>query len=178
MPSAFTHAFAAISFGRFFSAKQLVKLFLLGAICAALPDIDAIGFHMGIPYGSTFGHRGFTHSIFFSVVLAIIVMRVFYSKEKKAGPKAALFFYFFLSTLSHPLLDMLTNGGLGVALFSPFSNQRYFFPFHPVRVSPISVGGFFTQRGLEVFKSEFYWIWLPSFVVLFFSMIFTKRKSS
>lgn len=33
----------------------------------------------------------------------------------------------------------LTDGGLGVAFFSPFDNKRYFLPWRPIRVSPISV---------------------------------------
>jgi inner membrane protein len=178
MPSAFTHAFASISFGRFFSGKKLFKLFLLGAICAAIPDIDAIGFHMGVPYDSTFGHRGFTHSIVFSILLAIVVMRVFYREEKTTTKNWWLLLtYFFLSTLSHPLLDMLTNGGLGVALFSPFSNERYFWPHHPVKVSPISVEGFFSARGLAVFKSELYWIWLPSGLVFLVSYLLRRKAT-
>jgi inner membrane protein len=49
------------------------------------------------------------------------------------------FFYvifFFLLTASHGILDAFTNGGLVIALFSPFSNERYFFPWTPIEVSP------------------------------------------
>jgi inner membrane protein len=38
-----------------------------------------------------------------------------------------------------PLLDMLTNGGLGIAVFSPFSRERFFFPVQPIPVSPIGL---------------------------------------
>jgi membrane-bound metal-dependent hydrolase YbcI (DUF457 family) len=47
----------------------------------------------------------------------------------------------FLAAASHPLLDMLTDGGLGVALLAPFSWSRYFFPFRPIPVSAIGVDG-------------------------------------
>lgn len=73
--------------------------------------------------------------------------------------------FFTLVTLSHPLLDMLTDGGLGVALFAPFSGRRYFLPWRPVEVSPIGVG-FFSQRGLEVLASEVRWVWLPGLGVV------------
>jgi hypothetical protein len=53
---------------------------------------------------------------------------------------------FFLSTLSHPLLDAMTDGGLRNAFFSPFSNRRYFFPVSPIAVPPIGIRVFFETR--------------------------------
>jgi len=73
--------------------------------------------------------------------------------------------FLFLSTLSHGILDALTNGGLGVAFFAPFDDSRYFFPWRPIRVSPISVSGFLSSRGLQVLRSELQWIWLPAALV-------------
>ncbi len=42
------------------------RLLATAAVCSVLPDIDVLAFHFGIPYASEFGHRGFTHSIFFA----------------------------------------------------------------------------------------------------------------
>ncbi|MGH7702890.1 MAG: metal-dependent hydrolase, partial [Gemmatimonadales bacterium] len=42
------------------------------------------------------------------------------------------------------------------------TNARYFLPWTPIRVSPIGISPFFTERGLEVLKSELIWIWLPA----------------
>ena len=58
-------------------------------------------------------------------------------------------------------MDTLTNGGLGVALFAPFSNERYFFPWTPIVVSPFGVGNFLSERGVRVILSELKWVWLP-----------------
>ena len=111
MPSAFSHAFAAYVLGKTGKRENLLKLIFLGALCAAIPDLDAIGFHYGVPYDSLWGHRGITHSIFFSFLLAFIIVFVFYKREKPfTKTYISLLFYFFLATLSHPLLDMLTNG--------------------------------------------------------------------
>jgi inner membrane protein len=80
-----------------------------------------------------------------------------------------LFLYFFLCTASHGVLDALTDGGLGVAFFSPFDTTRYFFSVRPVLVSPIGISQFFSPYGIRVLASEVMWIWLPScalFVVL------------
>jgi inner membrane protein len=75
--------------------------------------------------------------------------------------RAWLWLYFFLATASHGFLDAVTNGGLGVAFFSPFDNTRYFLPWHPIAVSPISLTRFFSGRGTAVLQSEFIWIWIP-----------------
>ena len=75
-----------------------------------------------------------------------------------------LWLYLFLATISHGLLDAMTGGGLGVAFFAPFVNTRYFFPFRPIRVSPIG-SSFFSARGFTVLESEIIWIWIPSAAV-------------
>ena len=43
------------------------RLAVAGVICSSLPDVDSLGFWAGVPYASLFGHRGFTHSLFFAV---------------------------------------------------------------------------------------------------------------
>lgn len=69
---------------------------------------------------------------------------------------------FFFCILVHDILDAMTNGGFGVAFFSPFSDQRFFLPWRPIEVSPISPRRFFTSRGLTVMASEFIWVVIPS----------------
>ena len=82
--------------------------------------------------------------------------------------------YFFLSAASHGLLDALTDGGLGVAFFSPFDRTRYFFPVRPIAVSPIGIREFFSEQGLVVMTSELTWVWLPV-VVLFVGLRVLKQ---
>ncbi|MFM7851766.1 MAG: metal-dependent hydrolase, partial [Flammeovirgaceae bacterium] len=76
-----------------------------------------------------------------------------------------VFIVCFLSCFSHALLDALTNGGFGVALYWPFSHERIFSDFRPIQVSPIGVGQFFTEKGLKVIASELQWVILPSVFV-------------
>lgn len=59
--------------------------------------------------------------------------------------------------LSHALLDALTDGGLGVALFWPLSDERIFFPWRPIPVAPIGRRFFTTERGLLVAATELAW---------------------
>jgi inner membrane protein len=134
-----------------------------GAFLSVIPDADAIGYWMGVPYGAPLGHRGLTHSFTFAALLALLA---FWALRRFSGPAAAfapglLFAYLFLCAASHGVLDGMTDGGLGVAYFAPFSNHRYFLPWRPIRVSPISIEGFFDARGLSVLASEIVWIWLP-----------------
>jgi inner membrane protein len=51
-----------------------------------------------------------------------------------------------------------------VALFAPFDNSRYFFPFRPVIVSPIGLREFFSPIGIRVVISETIWIWIPCLI--------------
>jgi inner membrane protein len=61
---------------------------------------------------------------------------------------------------SHPLLDLFTNGGMGIAILSPFDDTRYFSPWRPVQVCLIGAQ-FFHPINLRAFRSELAWIWLP-----------------
>ena len=169
MASAFSHAIVAVAMGRSFQHKELgLRELLLGAFCSVVPDLDVFGFSFGIQYGDLWGHRGLTHSVLFAALLAGSLVVVWY-RGRSAVAMAGLFFYFFLCTASHGLLDAMTDGGLGVAFFSPFDTTRYFFPVRPILVSPIGVSEFFNAYGVQVLASEAAWIWLPScaaFVVL------------
>ncbi|MDR2957934.1 MAG: metal-dependent hydrolase [Stenotrophomonas sp.] len=68
--------------------------------------------------------------------------------------------FVFICAASHPLLDAMTSGGLGVALAWPWSEQRFFAPWRPIRVSPFAPQ-FFSARGLATLLSELRWVWLP-----------------
>jgi len=160
MPSVFSHAIAGAAIARTIRVQDARKLMIAAAISAMVPDLDAIGFLTGVPYQSFFGHRGFTHSIVFAVLWSVLVAVLLF--RKSPWPAALLLF---LATVSHPLLDMLTRGGLGCALFAPFNNERLFFPWQPIKVSPIGLG-FFSARGLAVLASEAVWVVLPSVIML------------
>ena len=171
MPTIITHCVIAASSAYGFSyGKQTVKLVLLSIACSILPDADVVGYHwFYIPSYSFFGHRGFFHSPFFAALLSIFIVTIFYRNEvmfSKQWWKYVL--YFFLVGASHGLLDAMTNGGNGIALLSPITNNRYFLPWTPIEVSPLSVKSFLSQRGLTVLVSELIWIWVPLTLILVF----------
>lgn len=175
MASAFSHAIASIGIGKLATLAgwkgeqpwSNKKFWLLLMFCAVVPDADAIGFKLGIAYESLWGHRGITHSFFFAALLALSITYFFYSEEKTGSKRwLLLILAFFLSTASHAILDAMTTGGLGVAFFAPFDNTRYFFPFRPIKVSPIGITQFFSEWGWRVIKSEVVWVWFPTAMVV------------
>jgi inner membrane protein len=123
-----------------------------------LPDIDVIGFRFGIHYGEVWGHRGITHSLLFAALSALVAGALL---KFSGSDRWSLILLLFVITASHGFLDAMTNGGLGVAFFSPFYTARYFLPWQPIQVSPISVTRFFSARGLSVLWSEIRVVWLP-----------------
>ena len=178
MASAFSHAVAALSLGTCFYRPGMPKrVWIGGAMCSVLPDIDVVGFHFGIHYGDFWGHRGFTHSLLFAAVLATSVAILGFWRASSGPGILWIGSYLFLAIASHGFLDAMTDGGLGVAFFSPFDNHRYFFPWRPILVSPIGVSRFFSDRGLAVLKSELLWIWLPS-ALLAASAWFLRRPAN
>jgi len=54
---------------------------------------------------------------------------------------------------SHALLDTMTDGGLGCALFWPFDLTRYFAPWRPIPVAPIGLA-FFSPYGGVIALTE------------------------
>lgn len=179
MASAVSHAVAALSIGACFYNPPIPKrVWVIGAACSVLPDLDVIGFRFGIRYGDFWGHRGFTHSLVFAALLAGAVLILGFRRGALGLTPFSMWAYFFLATASHGLLDAMTDGGLGVAFFSPFDNSRYFLPWTPIRVSPIGPGRFFTHRGFAVLQSELVWIWLPAGLFAASAWIIRRRSSA
>lgn len=115
-----------------------------------LPDADVVAFSLGIPYSAPFGHRGASHSFAAAAavgLLAGLAARLF----EVSFIKAALFSAAVVA--SHGLLDALTDGGLGIALLWPFSNERFFAPWRPIPVAPIGMN-FLSARGMRVAAAE------------------------
>ena len=163
MASAFTHAFAAAALGKTcFCTKLGWRFWILAIVSAILPDADVIGFAFGINYGDMVGHRGFSHSLPFALVWSFLVASIASQRLPRYSREWwKVLAFFFIVTASHGLLDALTNGGLGVAFFSPFDSARYFFPWRPISVSPVGVGRFFSAQGVAILASEIQYAWLP-----------------
>ena len=161
MPTFLTHAAVPLALGLGLGRRRIpAPLLLAGLAAAVLPDGDVLIMRLGVPYASAFGHRGFSHSILFAGLVALLGAALL---RRISFPRA--WGFLFLAAVSHPLLDASTTGGLGVALLWPFSEARYFAPWRFIRVSPLRLSSFWSERGLRVGASELRWVWLPCFLL-------------
>ncbi|MGE0594441.1 MAG: metal-dependent hydrolase [Vicinamibacterales bacterium] len=175
MPTVLTHALAASAAARVYGGAGLPRRFWAWTCAVAmLPDLDVVGFPLGIRYGDALGHRGFTHSFAFAALVGVLVAAWAFPACRSRTGRALLGLHFTLASASHALLDALTDGGLGVALLSPFALDRYFFSVRPIRVSPIGAG-FFSSRGLDVLASEALWVWTPAALCLLAGLALNRR---
>jgi inner membrane protein len=168
MPSAFTHAFVGAAMGQ--AAPPSVprwRVALEIGLLAALPDLDVLGWRLGIPYADALGHRGASHSLVFAALVGVLYPTVLHRAVRPftttwwrlAGLAAA-------ACASHALLDACTDAGLGVALFWPFSDARIVFPWRPIRTSPLNPAAFFSAAGVRILGNEILWVWTPVVAVL------------
>jgi inner membrane protein len=131
MPSSVGHSLLGFSiyliFNKKINLRQNWKIILLYIFCANIPDLDLLP-------GALKGdinkyHHGITHTLGFSIFLALIVALVL--KIKKSNKILFPFLLTFLLPFSHIALDLFaqdTRSPYGVMLLWPFTNQ-YFVSF-------------------------------------------------
>ncbi|MET3135107.1 inner membrane protein [Oxalobacteraceae bacterium GrIS 1.11] len=174
MPTILTHAAVPLALGIGLGGRLVSRrLLLAGVLAAMLPDLDVLAFRLHVAYSDTLGHRGATHSMAFALLVAL--MGLIFARQLRSDRSGA-FIFLAVSALSHGLLDMFTNGGLGVALWWPLSAERLFAPWRVIEVSPLSVQRLLGGRGLEVMRSELLWVWLPAMAVCG-ALFFMRRQS-
>lgn len=159
MPTIFSHPAPALALAAALG-KNIIppRLALLAVVAAILPDLDVIGFSFGVRYAEILGHRGFSHSFAFALFLGVLA---FLAAPLLRARRTVAFWVITGVVTSHILLDAATSGGLGVALFWPLDDTRYFLPWRPIVVSPFSPKAFLTARGAKVILSELRWVWAP-----------------
>ena len=166
------HVVVGLAAGRRFAAGEPAWLRTAMACFGALsllPDADVIGLSWGVRYGAEWGHRGATHSFVFAVAAGVLVALL---ARPLRVPWGRTTLTAVLVLASHPLLDVLTDGGRGCALFWPFDLTRHFAPWRPLPVAPIGVH-FFSARGLHVALSELAW-----FAPLLVYALWPRRETS
>jgi inner membrane protein len=176
VPTIISHAAVPLALGLGLGRHVVSRrLLLAGLVASALPDLDVLAFRLGIAYADQLGHRGFSHSLLFAVIIGALAA-LFAGRLKSQW--FAAFAFVFLVAASHGVLDMLTNGGLGVAYLLPFSDHRFFLPEQVIQVAPLSVRRFFGPAGLAVAKSELLWVWLPACCTLSALLLARSRNVS
>lgn len=161
MPTIVSHAAVPLGLGLGLARKRVPPpLLITGIFASMLPDADVILFRFGATYDMPWAHRGFSHSLAFAIFLGLIAS---FALKRWCRPLTA-FAFVAVSAASHGLLDMMTNGGHGIAILWPFTDQRYFFAFRPIRVAPLALSRF-PPRAAAIVRTEFLWIWVPAMLV-------------
>ena len=137
------------------------RLLAAGVIASIVPDTD-VYFGHAFDAPDTLAHRGCTHSLGFALVCGLAALAA--SNWLRARP-LVVFAFVAVATASHGWLDAFTNGGAGIQLLWPLTDERYFMPWQPIAVSPIGVRNFVSSYGLYVLYSEAKWVWAPAIVL-------------
>ena len=161
MPTVFTHAVVGYAAARAATGRRPIpaRLLIVAALLPVVPDLDVF-LRPWFRYGHPFGHRGFSHSLAFALLLGILAA-VAARKDAGAVPGGVggLALFFAVVTASHGILDAFTHGGSGIPLFMPFDGTRYAFPFRPIPASPIGLRFFLSDWGMEVLREELLLVW-------------------
>jgi len=174
VPTIVTHAAVPLAIGLGLGPRVIARrLLMAGVLASVLPDADVLGFRLGVAYSAEFGHRGASHSLAFALLLGVVAAALANRLDARRG---VAFAYIAVSAASHGLLDMLTNGGYGVALWWPFSAERLFAPWQVIKVSPLSIRRLASARGLEVLESELRWVWLPAAAMCAVLIVASRRR--
>lgn len=115
------------------------KAMFYGAIAGTIPDLDVLASFFTDKATALYIHRGFTHSIVFSLLFAPIFSWIFTRYEKYKNFKSWTWL-FFLSFVTHPILDAHTTWG--TQLFWPFNIRLAFkniFVIDPLYTIPFLV---------------------------------------
>ena len=150
MASAITHFIVGASLALPALESKTIRSVLPGwaipvsaGLLGVAPDLDTFVMRaFGMPFGGFFGHRGFFHSPFFLILFCGMLAGIV---ARRAWFWLAVMWW--VSAVTHPLLDALTDGGSGVVLLFPFSDARLFFPWRPIHVSPLEISRFFDKAG-------------------------------
>lgn len=141
---------------------RLWRAMVFWSLLSILPDLDVIGFSLGVRYDDPWGHRGATHSLALALVAGGLALALAGRCGFRRVPAAILAAGV---VASHGLLDAFTDGGLGVGFLWPVSNERFFAPVRPIPVAPIGLQ-FLSERGLHCAAVEAV-LFLPLWVYAF-----------
>lgn len=159
MPTVLTHLAVPIAATVALGSRRIpLGALAAGLLASVVPDFDGIAFYLGIASSGMAGHRGLTHTLLFALLFGLLG---YWRAPRWGMSRMAGYAWIMLCTLSHPLLDMLTNGGAGIALLWPLDSVHRFFPWRPIEVSPISLQRLLSPRGAQVLRSEALVVWAP-----------------
>lgn len=150
------------------------RVLVAAALCGCLPDLDVVTYALEIRANEPLGHRGLFHSLLAAFVLAGVATFVVCRKLDRRGPEVRRVFLFLLfSAVSHGVLDALTQGEVGVALFAPFSTVRVASPWKLLPACPVGLTEYLGYFGFLTLANEVLYAVAP--VALAVSLVRARR---
>jgi len=180
MPTALSHAFTGALLAPLApTAVRPAKAALLLAALAVAPDLDVVGFWLGVSYSHPLGHRGLSHSLPAAAAAGWLLSRAAFPElAQRRRDRTGMALLLFVAMGSHGLLDAATDGGRGIGLLLPFSERRFFLPWRPLPVSPLEPAAFFGPRGLAVLRAEAWWLGVPGVAVGIAAVLARRRRAA
>ncbi|HEV2670659.1 MAG TPA: metal-dependent hydrolase [Gemmatimonadales bacterium] len=163
MPTPLSHATVGFAIAAWAQRPPLSRrLCLVAAACAALPDIDYLGWPVA--------HRGITHSIAFALLGALAATIIFFRSSEWRQRRARIALILGMASLSHGLLDGLSTYSYAIEYFAPFSTQRFRLWWTPLGDPEGRLVGQLVQEALVVL--------LPAIVLIWLAFSFRGREHS
>jgi len=126
------------------------KAALWGAIGGTIPDLDVFLRFLYDPLDAALVHRGFSHSLVFALIAGPLLGWISHKLSKEKFTFRMWTLLWFLSIVTHPLLDIFTN--YGTQFLWPFSPRITFnsvFVIDPLYTIPfmiLLIGALFMKR--------------------------------
>lgn len=159
MPLPFAHGILGASIVGAIHPKPFGKYFLPAFIGGFLANAADFDFLLVFLFHSKEFHRGFTHSIFFSVLVGTCFLLFLGQKKYREALAYAMAF------ASHFILDFITTKiGGGLEIYFPFSKERFGLGLIGLSEVPskLSIYEIFLTIGLELL------IFTPIFLIIYF----------
>jgi inner membrane protein len=172
MASLFTHVAVPLVARRAIHVPQELarRLDVIAVLVSIWPDLDYATLPFEVRPNDLLGHRGLTHSLFIAIAVGLVASLLFPKNERRRIAPLLV-----IVALSHPIIDAMTAGDLGVALFWPITRARLSFPFALVATCPVGLDEWLGYWGLLTIANETLYIVLP--LVLAIALVrFPERR--
>lgn len=104
MPTVLTHPAVPLAIGLGLGRDVIpTPLLIAGVAFSVLPDLYVLTFRYGLSYASNFGHRGFSHSLLFTLILALLGACVCRYYQTSFGRS---FWFLFPAAVSHGMQNL------------------------------------------------------------------------
>jgi inner membrane protein len=155
MTTIYTHAVTGLGIAAVLAPRRPAwPYWVLAGVLPVLPDLDTLSLSS---YSSVWGHRGYTHSLAFALAVGLLATALTGWYIRVGFWRLAA--VFFAATISHALLDMVTRGGNGVALWWPVSDERVG-SWGPIPVADLAFN-WPDPRHSRALQAELLYVWLP-----------------